>query len=546
MEPNISHSEIISNFANSIKDKSNFDSVKIQGCNYFYKNHKEKIRYDVGNLMLASHDFSNGDLVDSINRLEYIIKNEPGFHSAHHIYIQALIKLNLNCKKIDAIKNAIKHHPEDPLFLNLFGKDLLFNGEKFKALKFLEKSVQKNPHECSFWLDLGFCYFITRNLQMTKLCLSTAQQIKPNHKRYLIILALLLQEESRYKEAEQTFKKAIKLYPDDDDIIVDMAIFYLRVGKKITGYNLYNKISFSKRINLYKLIDTKKINKNNNHIKEIQDLEDLSKLHITKRKSYKILVFMEQGFGDVINFFRYLPCLERMGHSITTIVPKDSIISLLKCSFGSEKIKFIKKINYKDISNFDLKTIALNLPYILDTVNKPPAPNKFNFKKLEKNKVALINKLKKLKSDGKVVGVSWKGNKKHIYDESRSINLKLFSKLFKNKKITFLIIDKEVSSKDSNFLKKFSNVLLCDNLIKNWIDTAIIVSRLDKVITVDTSLAHISGALGVPTKILISKVPDWRWGLKEKKTEWYKSVELIRQDKNGDWKSIINCLASGL
>ena len=76
--------------------------------------------------------------------------------------------------------------------------------------------------------------------------------------------------------------------------------------------------------------------------------------------------------------------------------------------------------------------------------------------------------------------------------------------------------------------------------------STIIVSRLDKVITVDTSLAHISGALGVPTKILISKVPDWRWGLKEKKTEWYKSVELIRQDKNGDWKSIINCLASGL
>ena len=75
---------------------------------------------------------------------------------------------------------------------------------------------------------------------------------------------------------------------------------------------------------------------------------------------------------------------------------------------------------------------------------------------------------------------------------------------------------------------------------------AIIVSKLDEVITVDTSLAHISGTLGVPTKVLITTVPDWRWGLKEKKTEWYKSVELVRQDKNGDWESIINCLANGL
>ena len=68
--------------------------------------------------------------------------------------------------------------------------------------------------------------------------------------------------------------------------------------------------------------------------------------------------------------------------------------------------------------------------------------------------------MKKFKSNGKIVGVSWKGDKKHFYDESRSINLKLFSKIFKNKKITFLIIDKEVSSKDRKFLKQFNNVFM--------------------------------------------------------------------------------------
>ena len=109
-----------------------------------------------------------------------------------------------------------------------------------------------------------------------------------------------------------------------------------------------------------------------------------------------------------------------------------------------------------------------------------------------------------------------------------------------------MVIDKEISNKDQSFLKKFKNVLLCNNLISDWIDTAIIVSRLDEVITVDTSLAHIAGTLNIPTKIMISKVPDWRWGIKENTTEWYKSVKLLRQKNSGDWESIINNLANKL
>ena len=102
---------------------------------------------------------------------------------------------------------------------------------KFKALKFLEKSVEKNPHECSFWLDLAFCYFTLRNIQMAELCLSTAQKINFDHKRCYMLSALLFQEKSMYKEALEIYKKAIKLYPNDNDIMVDLAVFYLRIGK---------------------------------------------------------------------------------------------------------------------------------------------------------------------------------------------------------------------------------------------------------------------------------------------------------------------------
>ncbi len=546
MELRTSQSELITNFAKSIRDKSNFDSVKTQGDIYFQNKYKKKNKFDLGNLMMASHDFSNGNLVESVKRLEYILKKEPKFQSAHYLYIQILIKLNFESKINNALRKALKFHPEDSLFLNLFGKNLLFNGNKFKALKFLEKAVEMCPHESTFWLDLGFCYFILNNIKMAELCLSTTKNINPKHKRYFMLRALLLQEKSMFNEALDEYNKAIELYPNDDAVLVDMSIHYLRMGQKDIGYKLYNKLNTAKRVNLYNLIDKNVINHKKNHIEKIQSLDYLNKSHMSSKKTYNILVFLEQGFGDVINFFRYLPYLQKKGHSITTIAPTNSIIPLLKCSINSEKIRFIEKISYKDIKKFDLKTFVLNLPYILDLVDHPPPPISFDFEKLEKNKKRLIKKLEKLRELGEIIGVSWKGNKKHLHDESRSINLNLFSRIFKNNKVTFLVVDKDISIKDKSFLKKFKNVVLCDDLICSWLDTAIIVSRLDQVVTVDTSLAHIAGTLNIPTKIMISKVPDWRWGLKKSTTEWYKSVKLVRQQNSGDWESVINSLAKKL
>ena len=152
---------------------------------------------------------------------------------------------------------------------------LLFKGEKFKALKFLEKSVDKSPHNCSFWLDLAFCYFTLRNLQMAELCLSTAQKINFDHKRCFMLSALLFQEKSMHKETLEIYKRAMELYPNDNEIMTDLAVFYLRIGKKLEGYELYNHIDYSKRINLYNLIDTEKISNDNNPLKAIQNLEDL-------------------------------------------------------------------------------------------------------------------------------------------------------------------------------------------------------------------------------------------------------------------------------
>ncbi len=144
----------------------------------------------------------------------------------------------------------------------------------------------------------------------------------------------------------------------------------------------------------------------------------------------------------------------------------------------------------------------------------------------------MIRNNKKIKrilaSEKKNIGISWKGNKEHIADISRSIDLTIFSKIFKNQNCQFFAVDKNLTKRDKKFLQKFQNVVICDELIDDWADTAVIV--------------HIGGTLCKPTKILIAKDPDWRWGIKCNKTEWYESVELIRQSKKDCWKKELDGL----
>ncbi len=126
---------------------------------------------------------------------------------------------------------------------------------------------------------------------MAELCLSTTKNINPKHKRYFMLRALLLQEKSMFNEALAEYNKAIELYPNDDAVLVDMSILYLRMGLKDIGYKLYNHVNTAKRINLYNLIDKSVITHKKNHIEKIQSLDYLSKSHISSKKTYNIIVF---------------------------------------------------------------------------------------------------------------------------------------------------------------------------------------------------------------------------------------------------------------
>jgi Glycosyltransferase family 9 (heptosyltransferase) len=136
------------------------------------------------------------------------------------------------------------------------------------------------------------------------------------------------------------------------------------------------------------------------------------------------------------------------------------------------------------------------------------------------------------------IGIAWAGNAKHIRDRERSIDPGKLLPLL-DVDATFVSLQKEVRAADMETLKKGSNIIHFGNELDGFSDTAALISHLDLVISVDTAVAHLAGALGRPVWILLTHVPDWRWLLDRDDSPWYPTARLFRQSETREWNSVI-------
>jgi hypothetical protein len=143
------------------------------------------------------------------------------------------------------------------------------------------------------------------------------------------------------------------------------------------------------------------------------------------------------------------------------------------------------------------------------------------------------------------VGLVWSGNPKHFNDHNRSIPLKLLVPLL-DADATFISLQKDPRASDAAILRERSDIIDLTSGLADFAETAALISCLDIVIAVDTAIAHLAGALGRPTWILLPHTPDWRWLLNRDDTPWYPSVRLFRQDETRDYGSVIARVRSEL
>jgi hypothetical protein len=144
------------------------------------------------------------------------------------------------------------------------------------------------------------------------------------------------------------------------------------------------------------------------------------------------------------------------------------------------------------------------------------------------------------------VAVAWSGNVRHSNDRNRSIALSQLASLWSVDRARFVGIQRELRSEDAQPLAAETRLIQVGAELDDFADTAAVLALVDLVITVDTSVAHLAGAMGRPVWILLPFSPDWRWTLEGESSRWYPSARLFRQPALGDWASVIERVRSEL
>jgi len=314
------------------------------------------------------------------------------------------------------------------------------------------------------------------------------------------------------EKALEDYNTAIKLKPDFTAALFNKAIIKLLLGEYSEGWALYE---------CRKELDIKTHNRQFN-----QPLW-------TGREALEnkvILLTSEQGYGDSIQFCRYVLLLESLGAKVFIEV-KSGLAQLI--STVSSSVVIIDDGN--ELPAFDFYCPLMSLPFCFGTTldNIPVATQYLsaNPDKRQKFNKTLGEKLKPR------IGLVWSGGTSSV-NIKRGIDLNLLAPLL-NFPFDFHCLQKELLPSDIGLLEQFKYVKVHTSKIIDFSDTAALISEMDLIISVDTSVAHLACAMGKPVLILLPYVPDFRWGLNRMDCPWYPTARLFRQIIPGNWKTVI-------
>ncbi|CAM3690408.1 tetratricopeptide repeat protein [Polynucleobacter arcticus] len=461
---------------------------------------------------LASCYFSIGDIQHSIEALERSLIKKESFEVLHDLGVT----LSLAGRHEDGIERleqavAIKQVPEAYYNIGRICDELRLYDKGAAAY---QMALKLNPDFVEAWVNFGVVMYEQGRLDDALFAYSQALKINPNFLDALLNRGNALYRQQRFSESIDAYDAAIAIDGNFADAHFNKSMPLLLLGDFQSGFDEYEW-----RLQCPSLQETARgIHRPTWHGEVL--------------RGKTILLYSEQGYGDSIQFCRYVKLVSELGAKVILEV-QEPLVSLLSNLEGVSQV-FVKG---EIPPNHDYQCALLSLPRIFKTtIDTISSPGKY----IECDSRLATQWQKRLGTRVRPrIGIAWRGNRKHLNDGNRNILVgDLLRSLPKN--FDYVSLQKEMIDEDEIALRDYPHLLRFEADLQSFSDTAALINCLDLVITVDTSIAHLSCALGKTTYILLSSPPDWRWLLERSDSPWYSSAKLYRQKVLNDWNGVLS------
>jgi Flp pilus assembly protein TadD len=387
-------------------------------------------------------------------------------------------------------------------------------GRSADAMETYERALILDPNNVSVLLHRGRLFTKLEQYAKAATCFEKLLARSPDHAEAHDSLGRLLVQLGRHREAVASFTRAIKLEPDNANAHFNLGLTLLTMGDMEAGWAEYEWRFRTEGLKASRSVYPQP------HWDGVEPLAG------------KIIhVYSEQGLGDSIMFVRYAPMLAARGATVIAgLLPQAKVLAT--------EINGVTPVAPGDpLPSFDIQAPLLSLPHLLRTrIDTIPADVPYIRPRADRVE-AWRDRLPRGKA--LTVGVVWAGGKDFAGDRNRSIAIQQFEALFDASGISFVSLQRDLRDGDAERLRQWPDVRHFGEQLTDFADTAAVISMLDLVISVDTSVAHLAGAMAKPVWILLPLVPDFRWLLGRSDSPWYPTARLFRQPKHGDWESVL-------
>jgi tetratricopeptide (TPR) repeat protein len=471
---------------------------------------------------------------------------------------QAWLDMGMFEQAINACREALRLNPDFAAACNIMGEALAGLGRSDEAIDSYLQALRLKPDYAEVYNNLGNAFQTQNRLEEAIGAYQIALRLKPDYPEVYNNLGKVLNEKGLTREALENYQAAIRLKPD-------FAEAHNNLGALRHGQNQFDEavLAYRRAITL----NANFAKAHNNLALTLLTLGDFQhgweeyewrwkSANLSSPRNFAqpqwdgsplqnrtLFLHAEQGFGDAIQFIRYLPQVAQRGGKII-IECRDDLQRL----FWNMPEKYQIVVLGDSLPAFDLHCPLLSLPLVFGT-KLDNIPNSVPYLyAIAQDAKSWRQRMEDQLPNTKVskVGLVWAGSPDNTNDRNRSMKLTTLAPLGQVPGVRFFSLQRGAAAIQSKTPPAGMELIDWAGELKDFADNAALIANLDLVISVDTSMVHLAGAMGKPVWPLLSFVSDWRWLLDREDSPWYPTMRLFRQSVRGDWDSVINRVAEAL